>query len=256
MDPKLGVHDASRIGDDVLECSSFTAVGNRSDNQDRLMVLSDESKGEYLFAVADGMGGHRSGAEAAQAAISTLESCWAERGVLQNPPDWIQATILRCHMAVRALAKADEWSPPGTTLAVLLVSSEGAWSGHVGDTRVMHYSPAGLQNRTRDHSATELKLAAGRISEEEAATDPDLNRVTQALGGRKTPEASVKSWCPQHGDLLCVASDGAWSLLSDDDFSVLRESHQLGPALDLLMESRLSCAPAGQDNATLILLRK
>ncbi len=240
----------------MLESSHFTAVGNRSENQDRLLVLADIARGEYLFAVADGMGGHRSGAEAAKMAISALECYWAQRGALRNPPDWLQGMILRCHRAVQNLAVADEWSPPGTTLAVLLVNSEGAWSGHVGDTRVMHYSAGGLQGRTRDHSATELKLAAGRISEEEAATDADLNRVTQALGGRETPEASVKSWCLQDGDLMCVASDGAWSLLSGEDFSELRESSLLGPALNQMMASRLAGAPAGQDNATLILLRK
>ncbi len=240
----------------MLECSHFTAVGNRSENQDRLLVLVDDARGEYLFAVADGMGGHRSGAEAAQAAISAVEDCWTQRGALLNPPGWIQGMMLRCHQAVRGLGLPDEWSPPGTTLAVLLVSSESAWSGHVGDTRVIHYSAAGLQDRTRDHSATELKLAAGRISEEEAATDADLNRVTRALGGRETPEASVKSWCPQDGDLMCVASDGAWSLLSGKDFSELRESSPLGPALNQVMTNRLTGAPAGQDNATLILLRK
>jgi len=240
----------------VPEYSYFTALGNRPDNQDRLLVLADEFRGEYLFAVADGMGGHRSGAEAAQAAISTLENCWLERAVPQHPPHWIQEVILRCHRAVRILGAPNERSPPGTTLALLFVNSEGAWSGHVGDTRVIHYSAAGLQDRTRDHSATELKLAAGRISKEEAATDPDLNRVTQALGGRGPPEASVKNWCPKDGDLFCVASDGAWSLLSDDDFRILRKSPQLRPALERLMERRLSHAPAGQDNATLVLLRK
>ena len=244
------------MGAVLFEYSHFTATGNRSENQDRLLVLADDAKGEYLFAVADGMGGHRAGAEAAQAAISTLESCWTKRGTWQNPPDRIQGMILRCHRAVLALAETSEMSPPGTTLAVLLVSSELAWSGHVGDTRVMHYSSAGLEDRTRDHSATEQKLVAGSISEEEAATDPDLNRVTQVLGGQETPQPSLKSWCLEEGDLMCLASDGAWSLLTDDDFRVMRASRQLRPALGQLMASRLSGAPGGQDNATLILLRK
>lgn len=244
------------MGEEVLEYSHFTAAGNRADNQDRLLALADQASGEYLFAVADGMGGHRAGAEAAQAAISTIEHCWAARGVLRNPAGWLQETILRCHRAVGRLAVFNEWSPPGATLAVLLVSSGAMWSGHVGDTRVMHYSPGGLQGRTRDHSATELKLAAGRITAQEAATDVDLNRVTRMLGGREIPEVSLKSWSPKGGDLMCVASDGAWSLLSDDDFSKLRESPRIGPALQELMEHKLLGAAAGQDNTTLVLLRK
>lgn len=248
--------EAGRIGEEVLEYSHFTAVGNRADNQDRLLVLADEPAGAYLFAVADGMGGHRAGAEAAQAAISAIEQCWAQRGAQQNPLGWLQEMTQCCHTAVVRLATLDEWSPPGATLAILFINSEGAWSAHVGDTRVMHYSPGGLQGRTRDHSATEMKLAAGRISAEEAATDADRNRVTRALGGRETPEASLRSWDPKVGDLMCVASDGAWSLLSDEDFSELREASRLRPALHTLMERRLLAAPAGQDNTTLIVLRK
>jgi len=244
------------MGEDVLEYSHFTAAGDRPDNQDRLLVLADEASGNYLFAVVDGMGGHRAGAEAAQAAITALEQCWAEHDKWQNPPGWLQQMTRRCHQAVERLAVLDENSPPGATLAVLLVSSGGVWSGHVGDTRVMHYSSAGLEGRTRDHSATELKLAAGRITEQEAATDVDRNRVTQALGSIGTPEVSLERWCPKGGDLMCVASDGAWSLLSDEDFSTLREALHIRPALEQLMQARLCEAPAGQDNTTLILLRK
>ena len=54
----------------MLEYASFTAIGSREENQDRFLVLANEADGIYWFAVADGMGGHRCGGQAAEVAIA------------------------------------------------------------------------------------------------------------------------------------------------------------------------------------------
>jgi len=236
-----------------LHYASFTAIGDRKENQDRCLVLEDAAAGAYLLAVADGTGGHRNGAEAAEACMNTIREEWAVSRIPVESPERIDRMIMRSHQAVKALAHEREHRPPQTTLTILVVTPSATWSGHVGDTRIFHYSDAGLQARTRDHSVTEMKLASGRITEDEAQHDPDLNLLTQALGSRDLPQASIQQWHPQAGDLLCLASDGAWSLLNDDDFRLLVASNSLQQTTQDLMTGKLEQAPAGQDNATLVL---
>ncbi len=244
---------ATLSGENGLRYASFTAIGGRKENQDRCLVLEDTAAGAYLLAVADGMGGHRSGAQAAEACMQTIREEWAVSRIPVESSQRIDRMIMRAHHAVKALAHQSERRPPQTTLAILVVTPGATWSGHVGDTRIFHYSDAGLQARTRDHSVTETKLASGRISEEEALHDPDLNLLTQALGSRELPQASIQQWRPQAGDILCLASDGAWSLLGDEDFSLLRASCEIEQTVRELMSRKLEQAPAGQDNATLVL---
>jgi len=239
----------------VLEYACFTARGGRVENQDRFLALVGEAGERYLFAVADGMGGHRGGAEAAEVAIAALAELWREADILDDIAGWIRRAIQRAHLAVRDLAHPGELSPPNTTLAVLVIARNQVWSGHVGDTRISRYSSTGLRHRTRDHSVTEAKLAAGRITEQQAAADPDLNLLTRSLGSREVPEPAIEAWHAPAGDLLCLASDGAWSLLSEADFRSLVAAPDLELATKQRMQARLETASPAQDNATLVLVR-
>jgi serine/threonine protein phosphatase PrpC len=240
----------------LLEYTCFTARGGRKDNQDRLLALASKTVLRGLFAVADGMGGHRDGAKAAEAAICSLEESWREPDVERDIRAWIAGAILRAHRAVCDLADPGESTPPHTTLALLVFAADQVWTGHVGDTRASQYSQHGLKHRTRDHSVTEMKLAAGKITEQQVATDSSLNLLTRSLGSRDTPEPAIEAWYPAPGDLLVLASDGAWSLLDDDDFCSLAEAPDLSSATEKLMRARLDTASTRQDNATLVLVRR
>jgi protein phosphatase len=239
-----------------LEYACVSEIGDRTQNQDRFLVLSDSENGLYLFAVADGMGGHRAGAEAAEVAVNSLREQWQES---QNPGDiqqCIRSLFKRAHISVRQLANPLERSSPQTTLTLLLVAPGEAWSGHVGDTRAIHYSNTEFRQRTRDHSVTEQKLASGKITEQQAAFDRDRNLLTMALGGAQEPNPDITQWRIAPGDIICLASDGAWSLLSGQDFVLLCSAHDLQQTAGEVMARRLSRAPPGQDNATLVAVRR
>ncbi|MEE4144733.1 MAG: PP2C family serine/threonine-protein phosphatase [Halieaceae bacterium] len=248
--------ESSVICDGGLEYACVSEVGGRLQNQDRFLVLSDSEKAIYLFAVADGMGGHRAGGEAAEAAVSALRGHWAEVHRQPNLQDWIRSLFRHAHRSVQDLAISGERAAPQTTLALLLFAGGEVWSGHVGDSRVIHYSRSGLKGRTRDHSVTEVKLAAGKISEQEAAVDRDRNLLTMALGGAREPEPDITRWRMAQGDIFCLASDGAWALLSDGDFVGFTTAGDLQQAADQVMGLQLSRAPAGQDNATIVVVRR
>jgi serine/threonine protein phosphatase PrpC len=240
----------------MLEYASFTAIGSRDENQDRLLVLTNEADGIYWFAVADGMGGHRCGGQAAEVAIAAIERSWLADSHTDSIPDLIGQLISKAHRAVSDLTEKEELQPPQTTLAILVISPFGNYSGHIGDTRVIQYSQAGLVKRTRDHSVTEMKYASGEISDSEMALDPDHNLITQALGGTHPLDIRIEEWTLPSGDLICLASDGAWSLLQDGDYKVLLGSPDIRVATSELLNQRMRLGPDNPDNATVVAIRK
>ena len=114
----------------------------RKRNEDSLLVMPERS----LFAVADGMGGHRGGAVASSLAIDALQDAFdrsAFEGRLQaadNVPRRARELAAAVHMTnecVRSMAFADqELSGMGTTLVAARFSpnKQRLYIGHVGDS--------------------------------------------------------------------------------------------------------------------------
>ena len=112
----------------------LTDVGPRDENQDRAVArLHDD--GAWLIAVADGLGGHPRGAEAAQAAIGTLPERIAGS-------EEMYAAFEAAHHRVFELAPVEARHRfglidqcPATTLCVAAWTPEGGLlMGHAGDT--------------------------------------------------------------------------------------------------------------------------
>lgn len=86
---------------------AFTDVGlKRNINQDSYAVECNPQAGLYLFAVADGMGGHSHGERASRTIIAKLIE-WSKEMPLQNDVDApavaqaLKMTILRANREIR-----------------------------------------------------------------------------------------------------------------------------------------------------------
>lgn len=69
-----------------------------------------------------------------------------------------------------------------TTLVVLLVDDNQVSWGHVGDSRLYHFSDGKIVERTKDHSVCQVLAATGEIDESEIRHHPDRNRLLRAVG--------------------------------------------------------------------------
>jgi serine/threonine protein phosphatase PrpC len=111
-------------------------LGNRSNNQDRCLIL--ERFGRVLLVVADGMGGHARGDLAAQTAIDSLSrSFLGQRGAIDDPQNFLKGALHSAHMDIVEAGNAE--NPPvnpRTTCVVCLIEGDQAWWAHVGDSRL------------------------------------------------------------------------------------------------------------------------
>jgi serine/threonine protein phosphatase PrpC len=190
-------------------------IGGRSEQQDRLDLLSLDAGDSHLVVVADGMGGHRDGALAARTVIDTARRHFSA-GQISDPRAFLQGLCLQSHQGISALGGTEPRSP-GSTCVVLYLNGPEAYWAHVGDSRLYHFRKGKLINRTQDHSVAQLMVAQGRLKETDAATSVLQNQLYMRLGGNELPEPDFGASEVEADDLFMLCSDGFWSHVEPDE---------------------------------------
>jgi serine/threonine protein phosphatase PrpC len=221
----------------------------------RVRALNEDSAlaVEGLFAVADGMGGHRGGDVASQVAVHALR----DRAPILTTNDLLQAI----HDANETIVAQSTGDPAlrgmGTTLCVLaLVDAEGQERlaiANVGDSRVYLFTNGELEQMTDDHSLVAALVREGRITPEEAEEHPQRNILTRALG--IDTDVLVDAWevVPVVGDRWVLCSDGLFNEVSEDQIAaVLRRLAAPDDAARELV--RLANDAGGRDNITVLVV--
>lgn len=247
------------MSSNLFEMSSVSLRGNRRSNQDRHCLL--ENADTALLVVADGMGGHPKGEEAASIATEVCNDLFMkERKPIQNPQAFLQKIARHAHGKIVAFGESHRPRiDPRTTLVLALVQDGLALWGHIGDSRLYHFRNGQMQNRTRDHSYIERLLQNGSITEEEQAASNLRNYITRCLGGYSgQPEL-----CMDHpvmplerGDILLLCSDGLWGPLGDKRLAqVFNSDLPLESLLQRSADMAFGEAMPKSDNITGVALR-
>lgn len=223
----------------------------RKRNEDSLLVMPERS----LFAVADGMGGHRGGAVASSLAIDALQDAFdreAFEGRVQstgNVPRRARELAAAVHMTnecVRSMAFADrELSDMGTTLVAARFSpnKQRLYVGHVGDSRCYRLRQGKLRQLTTDHTMASLGVKG-----------PSANHLYQAIGVSPGLAIDLIVDKPQDDDMYLLCSDGLSKMVTDDELrDTLLEHEDLETALYTLIEAAND--RGGNDNVTVIIVK-
>jgi protein phosphatase len=217
----------------------------RQRNEDSLCIRPDLG----LWAVADGMGGYRSGDRASRMAVEQLA-----RDVESSLT--LSESISRIHRRILSEARADrELSTMGSTIVALKVfdrSYEVAW---VGDSRAYLWNGHNLIRLTRDHSYVQFLVDHGRISEKEAERHPERNAITRALGavGLETVAADTVHGSIGENEKILLCSDGLTGEVTDDAIAAVL-AEESGPQAAVNRLVALANKQGGKDNISAILV--
>ena len=242
-----------------IEYAKVSALGDRSDNQDRATVVVAEDAA--LMLVFDGMGGHSDGARAAETGLQVVQDLFMHVKLpVFDPQGFLYMALSRAHDEVVNLGQdiAVDFRPRATC-AVCLVQEGGAFWAHIGDSRIYLVRDSGVLARSRDHSHVEVLIQEGAITEEEALDHPMRNFVECCIGGdAPVPDMSItgkRNLLP--GDVLLACSDGLWSGLTDTDMAQigLPGDDNLADNLKQLSMQALSANAPYSDNTTGTALR-
>ncbi len=245
-----------------------TDVGKKRDSNEDRYLIEPWGDSAVLAVVADGMGGHSGGEEAAQIAIDTFQE------LLQTPLP--KDSSQQYQLLVQQLQEADTrirqkacqsfyLMGMGTTIVLALFLKEGKYIYlNAGDCRFYHcHSNGEIHLLSKDHSVVRVLIDLGKISPKDVPTHPMRSVVNSCLGGREgngqfaiSPQWDENPIHPyQEGDTFLLCSDGLHGEVMDEEISKLVKKYSHDPSIlsTELIEAALSSG--GRDNITVAIAR-
>ena len=261
--------------------SGLTHVGRvRKNNEDTFLALTfnghevhylgktgqaSSARGDFVFAVSDGMGGAKSCEFASSIAIDRITKLFprafrlSAAGMGTGFQDLLNELILSIHHDLLKLGFSyEECAGMGATLSLCWFTPTWMYFGHVGDSRI-YYLPrdGGIAQLTHDHSHVGWLRRNGKLNEREARTHPGRNSLQQALGaGHQFVDPHIGAVAHQPGDRFVICSDGLNDGLWDrqiDEFvrHPPADGKTLTPAQRLVEEA---VGTSGRDNTTALVV--
>lgn len=246
-----------------LTAFGLTDVGQvRPHNEDSILLEPSLN----LYAVADGMGGHKGGEFASRICLDSLRDYLLMAAKGQAPlvgelePAYSEMAN-RLGSAVRfanravfeAAGSKPEWRGMGTTIVALTVSNRSVSIAHVGDSRAYLLRQGKFQQLTEDHSWIEEQVRAGLMSRDEALFAKGRNVLTRAIGQDSAVTVDLDELELQPGDCLLLCSDGLFGMVADEEIAAL-----IGAANspEAACRELVACANGrgGRDNISVILI--
>ncbi|MGB2680049.1 MAG: protein phosphatase 2C domain-containing protein [Candidatus Competibacter sp.] len=234
------------------ERGAASQLGGRKEQQDRWSIFSSPRPEGVLAIIADGMGGHLDGALGAQTVVDIARGFVQEssESLHADPPAALGRLCQRMHDAINAQSETAR-----STVVMVWLQRDFAYWLNVGDSRLYHFRDGQRLMRTRDHSAVQLLMDLGEISESDMASHPAQNRLYRCLGGAEIPRPDAGQFSIQDGDLLVLCSDGVWEYVTELELWETTLAHGPTTAARALADEAVRRGGNIADNATLILLR-
>jgi serine/threonine protein phosphatase PrpC len=224
----------------------------RQHNEDSFLIAS----GVGLFAVADGMGGHRAGEKASRMAVDRLRDALVpprKSATRDEVLGHLQRAMFVTGAAIFDAAQSDpDLAGMGTTLTAVLFHGMRAYIAHVGDSRAYLYRDGRVQQVTVDHSWVAEQVKAGLLTEQEAKESRFRHIITRSVGFEREVQVDG-TICPiQAGDCLLLCSDGLSNYLEESEFAEVLGQHLYREVPQLLVD--LANSRGGDDNITVVLI--
>jgi serine/threonine protein phosphatase PrpC len=244
---------------DHIEHASLTDVGvRRSHNQDShaIQLARDEEQWQqrgHLFLVADGMGAHAVGEKASEQAAGLIPHMY-HKYVAQGPAAALRKAFIEANASIHACGQQNrEFAGMGTTTTALLIRPQGAWVGHVGDSRAYRIRDGVIEQLSYDHSLVWEYARLKRIDPDEVQDIPS-NVIHRCLGPEPLVQVDIEGPHPlRSGDIFLLCSDGLSGQVSDHEIGAVASVLPPAEACRFLID--LANMRGGPDNITVVIAR-
>jgi protein phosphatase len=244
---------------DQFEHASLTDVGvRRSHNQDNhaIQLARDEEQWlqrGHLFLVADGMGAHAVGEKASEQAAAIIPHTY-QKHAPQGPVTALRKAFAEANASIHAYGQQNsEFKGTGTTSTALLLRQEGAWIGHVGDSRAYRIRDGVIEQLSYDHSLLWEYARINRLDPSEVQGVP-ANVIHRCLGPEPLVQVDIEGPHPLlPGDIFLLCSDGLSGQVTDREIGAIVSVLPAAEACRFLVD--LANLRGGPDNTTVIIVR-
>jgi protein phosphatase len=215
-----------------------------------------------LLVVADGMGGHSAGNRGSEMAVRNFVRAFHHGGETMR-----ERLVFALDAANQAIADAVRADPEhlegmGTTLLAVAATPLGLEWISVGDSPLYLWRRGRMRRLNADHSyraVLQEKIAAGEMTEAEAAANPLRTRLRAAVTGNDIALVDMaRAPFPMlDGDVVLAGSDGLQTL-TDETICVMLGRHAEDEASGLaiaVVQSVLDVQLPRQDNTTAAIIK-
>jgi serine/threonine protein phosphatase PrpC len=252
-----------------VRAAVLTDVGMvRELNEDSIMAVEFqrdsliEPAQNFLYVVADGMGGAEAGEMASAIAVGAMRDYVESklqsgapigpsglRQVLQDALEDANRKILDYQAA-----NIESRGMGSTGVSVLIVPPEAAMAW-VGDSRAYFCDHSGLRQISKDHSLVQRLIEIGQLTAEEARHHEHKNVITRSLGARQSGPAGAESvgLRLKRGDRVLLCSDGLTAHVEDPSIGAILQRHSdpYEAARELVVAAN---AGGGTDNVSVVVI--
>ncbi len=240
-----------------MRYSIETHVGRvRSNNEDYAQVKILDNN-HLIAIVADGIGGHNAGEVASKLATEIILENLSNIKFKQNQDEYkllVEEAIREANKEVY-LKSRDNYNlhGMGTTIVVLLITTESIIISHLGDSRLYGFKEDKMVLLTEDHSFAQELLNNGKITKEEAKNHPQRHIITRSLGVEENVNIDTKILLKDYYSKFLICSDGLTDMVDDEDIlAVVSQESSVDEKTKKLIELALN--NGGLDNITVLLV--
>lgn len=233
-----------------MRAAGRTHVGlHRAANEDSILLMP----GVGLFAVADGMGGHRGGRVASHMVTGELTRIATELGRSLDGEELAEALVDINRKVHQTGQESAELFNMGSTCVAISVMGGRVHLAYLGDSRAYLIRDDGIDQLTSDHRVIQPMLDRGEISEDEARTHPMRNVLTRSVGVEADVMVARTEVPIERGDRILLCSDGLSDLVSQQSMLQLARGQE---DLDQLVTALVDAANAagGHDNISVVVV--
>jgi protein phosphatase len=219
-------------------------------------------EGRLLAVLADGMGGHAGGALASKTVCDSFIDGFArETGEVS---DRLKAGLKVANRAIELKVEENRrLYGMGSTVIGAAFGPDGLEWISVGDSPLYLYRNGSVALVNEDHSLApmlDMLAASGKISEQQAKTDPRRHMLRSAVTGE---ELELVDLCKQalpveRDDYVILASDGIHSIDGEEIARVIAAYADDGPqaVASALIRAVEAARDPFQDNTTVVAVRR
>jgi PPM family protein phosphatase len=243
---------------------SAPSPGKETPNEDAAMVV-ELSPQHAVLMVADGLGGHANGEQAARLAIQSLRQALMP---LEIDPKDVNSDSLRgailagIEEANRAILELGNGA--ATTLALVELQGDTVRPYHVGDSEILITGQRGrVKLQTISHSPIGYAVEAGLIAADDAIHHEERHVISNVIGSTSMRIELGPAVTLAARDTVLIASDGLFDNLLQQEIVAGIRSGPLHEALDsIVTEARKRMTepreglPSKPDDLTVVAYRR
>jgi PPM family protein phosphatase len=245
-----------------IEFAERTDVGRvRDHNEDHVGHVTPATPEQarthgWMFAVADGVGGHEKGEVASSTAIERMVEGFRSAKGGEPHTALLPRLVQKANLGVYEASVNGGPTSAGmaTTLVACALRYDRVVVSHVGDSRCYLIRGGKAAQITRDHTVSSEQVRLGLVTAQEAGESETRHILSRSLGTEMVANVETNDHQVFPGDILLLCSDGLHGVVVASEMAAIC-SH--GMDLQAAAERLVALANdrGGDDNISVQLIR-